>query len=167
MPTFLARSISLQKWQARTHILDHQIPADGVTYDLRTTGNILSFWACDPTEPASLDEVALALASTRDRVQRVDLVWVDEDEVKRVNVTIQEDKGNTPARHLAEKHRHVVGIDLLRLVRLSRNLAHALKNDQYKRFTLQEIKKLLADAVDKGTISAADLKPEIVEQISQ
>jgi hypothetical protein len=88
MCVFLARSISTAKWKARSNIAEDEIPADAVTYDMRTTDNMLSFWLYDPGREGSLDDVALALASARDNVQRLDLVWLDQEQVEQIKLKI-------------------------------------------------------------------------------
>lgn len=161
MPTYLARSISLAKWSGRENIMPDALPADGVTNDLKTTDNVLSFWICDPSDQASLQEVAVALAATRDNVQRLDIVWLEECRVAKMGVTISPISGETPAKSLNDNHRNVVGIDLLRLVRLTRGIGRAVSQQQIKRFTAKDIKQLLSEAIKKGVISSNDLKAGI------
>lgn len=165
MPTFLARSISLAKWNARENISADALPADAVTIDLRTKDNILSFWICNPTDENSLQDVALAIASTRDTVQRLDIVWLEERNVARMDVAINPTVGETPAKHLNKNHRDIVGIDLLRLVRLARSVGSAVGNQQTKRFTAKEVEHLLLEAVKNGIVSAGDLRTGVSAKI--
>jgi hypothetical protein len=167
MTLFLARSISTAKWKGRTYIAGNEIPADAVTYDMRTMDNTLSFWLYDPGKEGSLDDVALALASARDNIQRLDLVWLDHKQVEQMNLKIDSTRGETPAKHLQHNHRDVVGIDLVRLVDLARSVANAVTNNQTKRFTERQIHELLSKAAQDNLISSNDLKRSIAERIQQ
>jgi hypothetical protein len=167
MTIFLARSISMAKWKSRTHIAENEIPADAVTYDMRTGDNTLSFWLYDPGKEGSLDDVALALASARDNIQRLDLVWLDHKQVQQMNLKIDLTRGETPAKHLQDNHRDVVGIDLTRLVDLARSVANAVTNNQTKRFTERQIHEILYKAAKEKLISSNDLKASVAEKVQQ
>lgn len=164
---FLARSISAQKWQSHNNIGKRQISADAVTYDMRTTDNCLSFWLCDPSSESSLEDVALALASTRESVDRLDLVWLAEEQVKGMRVRIDEVSGETPAKQLNNKHRDIAGIDVWRLARLGRGIATAVKATQWKRFTKKEVLEILLKAVKGGLIALSDLGEPLAGKIQQ
>jgi hypothetical protein len=167
MTIFLARSISTAKWKSRTYILENEIPADAVTYDMRTSDNTLSFWLYDPGKEGSLDDVALALASARDNIQRLDLVWLDHEQIQQMNLRIDSTPGETPARHLQHNHRDVVGIDLMRLGDLARSVTDAVTNNQTKRFTERQIYEILYKAAKEKLISSNDLKTSIAEKVQQ
>ncbi|TVR63975.1 MAG: hypothetical protein EA420_06150 [Candidatus Competibacteraceae bacterium] len=76
---YLARKITRPKWESREGFAAGEIPADAVTADLRTTGNTLSFWTCEPPPDDGIRAVVLALATGADRLDRMDLVWVEEE----------------------------------------------------------------------------------------
>ena len=134
---------------------------------MRTSDNTLSFWLYDSDKNGSFEDVALALAATRDTVQRLDLVWVDEEQVKKMELSIRSAKGQTPAKHLQDSHRDVVGVDLTRLVRLARTVAKAVSNNQMKRFTEKQIGDFLAKAARDKLISTEDFKKSIAKKIEQ
>jgi hypothetical protein len=165
MPACLARSFSMQKWKSRTNIRDGQIPADGLSADLGTADNGLSFWLCDPTIVSSIDDIALALASTRDRVQRLDLVWLDEEQVRRMNIRIDTCSGNTPVKELKNQHRECNGIDPRRFVCLARAIAGATSNNNTKRYTERQILDMLAKGVQNNLLSLSELKGTVAEKI--
>ena len=165
MTAFLARSISTAKWKAKTNIAANEISADAVTHDMRTIGNTLSFWLYDPAREGSLEEAALALASIRDNIQRLDLVWVDQKIVEQINLRVESTQGETPARHLKSNHRDVIGLDVTRLMALAQNLANALINNQTRRFTEKQIHTLLCNAAKNNLIAMDDLKSSVAEKI--
>lgn len=167
MTIFLARSVSTAKWRARLHIAEHEIPADAVTSDMRTGDNTLSFWLYDPDKDGSLDDVALALASVRDHIQRLDLVWLEHQQIEQMNLKIAATPGDTPARHLQQNHRDVVGIDVARLADLARGVADAVSNNQTRRFTERQIQQLLHKAAEENLIARSELKQSVVARIAQ
>jgi hypothetical protein len=76
---YLARKITCAKWESREGFAAGGIPADAVTADLRTTGNTLSFWKCEPPPDDGIGAVVLGLATGAARIDWLDLVWVEED----------------------------------------------------------------------------------------
>ena len=57
-----------------------------------TRGNKLSFWRCGSGREVEVEDAALAIAAASDRVDKLDIVWVDEDELKTDGQTLE----NTP-----------------------------------------------------------------------
>jgi hypothetical protein len=112
MPSFLARSVTTVKWKERDIGGRTAVPAHGITNDIRVTEDCLSLWTCDPSHLPSLEQVALALAATRDTIDRLDLVWIDETAIKNIPLRIVPTEGNTPAQSLRDRHRDVADIDL-------------------------------------------------------
>lgn len=79
---FLARKITRAKWtHKRGQLAKGEIAADAVTADLRTQDNALSFWRCPAEARDDIEKAALAIAATRDRVDKIEIVWLTEDEL--------------------------------------------------------------------------------------
>ena len=167
MPRFLARSISVAKWKSRVNIQQHEVPADGVGADLRSANNALSFWLCDPAEERSLECVALVLASTRDQVQRLDLVWMSADEIARMNIGLDPTPGVTPVTSLNHEHRDLVGIDLSRLFLLAGSVAQAIERNQIRRFTERQVLAILSKAVQRDLVQMGKLKQSVADKIQR
>lgn len=163
---FLARMVSAQKWRTHENIHEGEISADAVTTDLRTANNILSFWTHDPTNEKSLEDIAVALAANRSKVQRLDIVWLDEDAVKGVNLRIDPTPGETPFHELNDSHRDVVGLDLSRLGRLSELIASAIKGNRAIRYSEKQILTLLQQAVKAKRIEITSLPDGIIDRIN-
>lgn len=58
---YLARKITLSKWEARQGLSEDEIAADAVTADLRTQKNGLSFWRCCPETNGDVEKAVLAI----------------------------------------------------------------------------------------------------------
>ncbi len=72
-----------------------------ITNDIRVTDDCLSFWTCDPSHLPSLEQVVLALAATRDTVDRLDLVWIEEAAIQKIPLRIVATEGDTPPSYSA------------------------------------------------------------------
>jgi hypothetical protein len=166
MAQFLARSVSAAKWRSRENIAPDQVPADGVGADLRTSDNELSFWLCDAGVQGSLEEVVPLLASTRDQVQRMDLVWLPADEVDGMRIGVRPTPGATPVVSLNNRHRDLTGIDLSRLFLLAEGVAQSIGGERIRRFTERQVLAILAQAVQRGFVQPQGLKKSIADKIA-
>lgn len=165
MPLFLARSISVAKWHSSTNIAAGEIAADAVTTDMKTQDNALSFWTCNPADTQTVDDVALALAARADHISKMDLVWVEETEVAKVPLKVVPEPGDTPAKTLVNNHRNVVGIDVVRLCRLSQTVAKAIHQKQTRRLTVKQVRDCLNAGIQAKKVDKIDLNPKLAGKL--
>lgn len=78
---FLARMITRHKWQPKDGLAADEIPAGAIAADLRTANNTLSFWQCGRATDLEVSDAVLAIAAGRDRIQKLDIVWILTDEM--------------------------------------------------------------------------------------
>lgn len=97
---FLARMITRPKWQPKRGLASDEIPADAITADLRTSNNALSFWQCGEATDPEISTAVLAIAAGRDRLQKLDIVWIPRDELIRSGHQMRSTQGRTPVREL-------------------------------------------------------------------
>lgn len=154
---FLARMITRSKWQAREGFAADEIPADAITADLRTAGNALSFWQCGEATDKEVLDVVLAIAAGRDRVQKLDIVWIVEEELVRDGLETRPSRGRTPIARQVERHVDICHLDYGRLGKIGEQVALAIRKDRWKRFRQQQILTLLVAAVGDGRVSLSDL----------
>ena len=112
---FLARKVKLSKWAASPVLAEGEISADAVTADLRTQQLSLSFWECGSGEESELMDVILALASGADQIETIDLVWVQEDDLRNDGHAVSRGTGRTAVTDLASRHVEVERLDHVRL----------------------------------------------------
>lgn len=129
---FVARAISRSKWEAGSAMRQGAIPADAVTGDLRTSGNVLSFWQCDAGTGPEVEEVALAIASGRDHLARIDLVWLRESDFLDGAGQLIPSEGRTPVAGLAHRHRDLKQIDYEMLGRIARAIRAAIDAGRFR-----------------------------------
>jgi hypothetical protein len=159
---WLVRKISRAKWEPKPELEPTFIAADAVTIDLRTSNNRLSLWECDQDQAeAELSKVAVALAGSLERPDKLDIAWFEKSLLESIGVQFEKTEGDTPLTDLKCLHVDAVSLDLSRIEQLSRLLAHAIRKDEnHRRFTKTDILELLCQAVREGRLSLNDLRDE-------
>ncbi len=155
---FLARKITRAKWNPKNGLSAGEIPADAVTVDLRTRENSLSFWRCGLGEKEQVEEAALAIAAAGDRVDRLDLVWLTDDELGADGQTWSDTDGQTPVTDLIRRHVDVYRLDYVRLGNVASRVVTALTEQRYCRLPKRRVTNLLAAAVREGRVALTDLR---------
>ncbi len=162
---FLARKITRAKWESKPGLSEDEISADAITSDLRTQNNTLSFWRCDIAEQNKLEEAALAIAAGRDSIDRLDIVWLADDDLREDGQTLENTEGRTPAIELSKRHVDVCRLDYLRLGKIAYCIVKALKENRYQRLTKNHVRKLLTSAVGQGRIDINDLGVKVKKEL--
>lgn len=157
--------ISMAKWRADDGLATRFVLANAVSNDVRLAENTLSMWVCDPSDSRSIEDVVLALATNRDSVAKLDVVWIETDEVKRILIDIEEVPGLSPVTTLNDRHRDLRGIDIVKLVRLGRRISQAVGAEKYKRFTEKQVLKLIVAAIHDDRLQLLELNAKIQERV--
>jgi hypothetical protein len=164
---YLVRKITRAKWDRTARFADGEIPADAVTADLRTTDNALSLWASADGGGDPLNDAVLALVAGADRVDKVDVVWIERANFDEAGVELDETDGRTPVTDLVDRHVDAVRLDLVRLGRFAEQVVDALGAEQHKRLTKKRVAQLIATAVDAGRVPLADLDEKVQVEVSK
>ncbi len=163
---FLARKITRAKWETMHGLSAGEIPADAVTIDLKTQGNSLSFWQCPTDARGDVDEAALAIAVARERLDRLDIIWLDNEELQADGQTLRNTEGRTPVTDMATKHVDVTGLDYGRLGGVARRVVAAIEEDRYCRLTRASVKRLIEAAVGQGRIDLDALDDRLRSEVA-
>lgn len=157
---FLAHKVSLPKWEPHPDLAEGEFQADAITVDLRTVNNTLSFWRCGDTEPAeeNIREAGLAMASTMDRANSIDLVWFDKGELEQAGYIVRQTDGVTKVPDLCSHHYDVCSLDYTRLGDLANRVKKAIANGQFHKFRRKQVLDLVVDAAALGRIDTEQLK---------
>jgi len=164
---YLTRKITRAKWESGDELGADEIPADAVTADLRTTGNTLSFWKIENPSDEEIRITALALATGAERIDRLDLAWVEEDGFQDDGLSLNPNDGRTPVVSLRKNHVDVTKLDLDRLCKVAVSVSQAISRGQHQRFTKKELINIIVEAVGKGLLSLSDLAPNVREEIEK
>ena len=154
---FFVRTYSPAKWKPRDHLAAGEIAADAVTLDLRTTNDALSVWRCENGDKSDLDEVVLAIAAGRERLDRCFVVCLSGDELEEDGVSWTPSAGRTPVSDLAERHADLCRLDYARLGLVARRMQAAIGVDRTHRPNRQRVGELLLAAVAQGRVDADQL----------
>lgn len=158
---------SISKWNGSRKVnrTDATICGDAIS-DLRTTDNKLSVWIGDNEE--DIDDAIVALALSRDDVQKVECFELDEKKLSEMEITTAEEKGKVGGLNEAIlcKHRNLVEIDYKRLGILADYMACLASNEQNRiTRTPSSIKELLRRYEREGKIKRNMVKPHIREKM--
>ena len=153
---FLARMISRAKWERKKWMSEGDISADAVTADLRTQNNQLSFWQCGAGTKKEVYNVVLAIAAGRDKIDKVEIVLIDDKDLKDDGQTIKASDGRTPVGSLVKLHVDVIQLDYCRLGKVARRVASAVAADQYRKVSKKRVETLLVTAVTGSEVLQVD-----------
>ena len=162
---FLARMITRSKWEPKPGVKAGEISADAVTGDLRTHDNALSFWRCSSGEGADFEDTVLAIATGRTDIAKVEIVWLDDEDLRADGQTLEDTEGRTPVEELAHLHVDLCRLDFGRLGKVARRVVSALNEKQYLCLTRASVKNLLEKAVNKGRVDPRDLQDKVRNEV--
>ena len=163
----LARKITRAKWQPKNGISDGKIPADAITADLRTQSNALSLWECGAATQEDIEAVVLALAVAVDRIDKIDIVWFSDDDLRAGGLRIIQTPGRTPISEMSSRHYDAQNLDYEQLGTIADCVANALSNAQYKRFTQRRVRDIISAAAQQDRVSLIDLNDKIRRDIER
>lgn len=168
---FLIRKITRAKWDGMRNVqrglAKGEISADAVTVDLRTRQDTLSFWRCPTAKNSDIEDTALAIAAAGGQLDKLDIVWLRDNEVQTDGYTLQNTHGRTPVGDLAERHVDICRLDYSRLGKIARRIVAAIENNQCCRLKKARIKELLVVAIEQGRIAPDQLKESLRSDIGQ
>ena len=164
---FLARKITRAKWETGQELSAGEISADAVTADLKTQGNALSFWQCHTATNSDVKEVALAIAAARDHADRLDIVWLVDNELRADGQTLRSTDGRTPVTDLVKRHVDVYRLDYVRLGNIAHHVVRAIKNKRCLRLTKRQVTDLLMAAVERNRIDLSELSDSLQTEIGK
>ncbi len=142
-----------------------EISADAVTGDLKTQGNVLSFWRCTSAKEKDLDDVALAIAAGRNRIAKVEIVWLDDEELRNDGQAMENTNGRTPVTDLITSHVDVIKLDYSRLGKVAHRIASAIVDERYLLRTRNQVKELLVPAIDRDRVNLDVIDQKILDEI--
>lgn len=163
---FLARKITRAKWNERPGLVAAQLAADAVTVDLRTRNNALSFWRCGAASPEEINEAVLALAAGSERLDKIEVVWVSEEDLRTDGLTLAQTGGRTPVRSMVNQHVDVRELNYGRLGKVALRVLTAMGNGRCRRVAKNKVKGILAAAIATERLQPGELQPKVAREIA-
>lgn len=162
---FLARKITRSKWGDPLPAGAAQIPADAVTADLRTQDNSLSFWKCGGGTRSEVDDAVLALASAWGRIDKIDIVWISEEDLMSSGNELRYTDGKTPVADLVRRHVDVYCLNYARLGEIALCIVRAIMAGRYERLTRKKVTEVLIAAIDGQRVELQALANKVQDEI--
>ena len=164
---FLAHKITKAKWTKKTGIVHGGIPADAITADLRTRDNTLSFWKCGSGSEESVRDVILALATNHERIEKIEVAWISDEDLKTDNQNWKSTDGETRVPDLITQHVDIYHLDYIRLGKVAHRVMTALDEGHYLLLTRARVRKLIAAAVVQNRVELATLQDKVRDEVVQ
>jgi hypothetical protein len=136
------------------------VPADALT-DLRASDNALSFWRLEH-DLSNLDTVLAAVASNRERLDKLDYTLIDEAVLADLSISQIRSEGRTP-HAVANQALHSDLIELT--VQKIAKLAHQMMPLKRERISEKHVTKMLVEALRIGAIDRNKIQAKLLGQI--
>ena len=164
---WLAHKVTFSKWDQHPQIDGAEFQADAVTVDLRTHGNVLSFWLCGDAvaTDSEVEEAALAMASMMDKANKVEMVWLDRATLEQAGYMVDQTNGETKIPDLVSKHYDVGYFDYERLGDMARRVQTARTNGERRLFSRAHVLRLLAAAARQKRFDPHALKAKLCSEV--
>lgn len=164
---WLARKISYSRWATTQGFEIDELPADHVAKGLKTKGNTLSFWAAPGPAREEVQDAALALILSLNRLDAIDVAWVSKGALESDGIVLSPTPGKTKLTDRADTHYDAVGLDVRRLGTVAAHLALAVRRDERVwKITKREAIKLVACAIDDKRIGLSNLPTAWRDEVS-
>ena len=164
--SILVRKISRGKWP--TEIREkNEFDGDTIS-DLRTTSNTLSLWRIKSEEDMESAFLALSASSKSETIEKIDVVWISEETLRKNGLTLVDDMGDTVVDDLANTHCDVANVTYKTLGDLAVIIAEeVINNNHCKRLTASKVKRILAKAYSERRIAEEKCTPEMLNEIKK
>ena len=138
-----------------------------MTGDLRTQKDTLSFWRCRTGANVDIEDAVLAIAAAGERLDKLDIVWLADNELQADGHILKDTEGRTPVADLSEKHVDICKLDYVRLGNVAQRVAAAIEEQRFRRLTKARVRGLLVAAVQQGRIIPDQLADRLRAEIGR
>jgi len=160
----LVRKINRGKWPKVDNNDVFEISSDAITSCLRSTKNTLSVWEINSEN--DLDEAVLALVANFQRLESIDVVLLDGQDLIKANVKCIQTKGITPVKDLEDTHYDLSELDYFRVGLIAEHISKRIFLKKIKRYTITDLKRILVKAIDENRLSLEDLNESVRKKIA-
>lgn len=160
------RKISKSKWPAEEILADKTdeeilpfLKADALTSCLRTSKDELSLWTVENTSEEEITKAILALItnSRLERLDRIQVVYFDEDNVTQAGLTLKKTPGDTVISTYTNLHQDMIELNYERMGKVSGLITSALRDRRIKKYNEKELSKMLVEAIKSGLVDQKKL----------
>lgn len=161
----LIRKVSLAKWKGCLTSDGDYISADAVTACLRTTGNSLSVWKADSEDEKKC--ALLALVASLQRLDAIEYVILNEDDLKIGNLGVIKTEVDNPAIPPKELHHDIVNLDHGTLKVVAKLIKKEVSENKFSRLSRSEAKEILSEALRMNFIIKDKLSDQLLKALEK
>lgn len=163
---FFARMIERQKWERLKTVGHTKTPADTLQSELKTDSNNLSLWLAESS--GELSNAVLALAVARNKITRLDVLILDQQEYEQKGFTTvnSQENGLSAYTDFNEFHYDLVAIDYEKLGVLSQMIIDNTDNPEIcKRYGKGDIEDILYQGLLDRKFNIEELNDNLKEKV--
>ena len=160
------RMLEKQKWERLIELGHEKTPADTLQSELKTDSNNLSLWLAESNE--ELLEAVLALALARNKLTRLDILVLDQQEYKEMGFSTE----NTPENGLSAYndfnnfHYDLIDLNYEKLGILSQMIIESVNNpDKVIRYNKGKIGDILYQGLMSQKFRIDELEGKLQEEL--
>lgn len=160
------RKISKSKWPDE-EVLENQtdeailplLKADALTSCLRTSKDELSLWTVENTNEEEIEKAILALItnSRLERLDRIQVVYFDENNVNQLGLTLKKSPGDTVISTYTNLHQDMIELNFEKMGKVSALITSALRDKRIKKYNEKKLTALLISAINSGLVDQKKL----------
>lgn len=160
------RKISKSKWPDEEVLENHTdeailpfLKADALTSCLRTSKDELSLWTVENTNEEEIEKAILALItnSRLERLDRIQVVYFDEDNIKELGLTLKKSPGDTVISTYTNLHQDMIELNFEKMGKVSALITSALRDKRIKKYNERKLTSLLTNAIESGLVEQRKL----------
>ncbi|HIE8673090.1 hypothetical protein [Klebsiella variicola] len=132
--SYYIRSVKSDFWEGELPEGGHlSMSVDGITNCCQTSSNALSIWKTDSLDVYDDNNKRLlaAIALIYDKPRPLTFVFLSDEELSSIGVTLQETPGATPVEDYKEKHRDICKLTLDSIGKLAWIIHEKVNSDDY------------------------------------
>jgi hypothetical protein len=119
-----------------------------------------------PSDPAAARVWVRSLGARHARaIHKIDVAWSPSAKIAQAGLAIVEADGRTPVPSLVKRHVDVPGLDLVRLGKVAKLFARAVREKRYLRLTRRGVVELIRKAEDDRLLELRDLSESVRESV--
>jgi len=166
--SYLLRKITRKKWDPNMETTSDLYTADAITGCTRTASNTLSVWY---SKEANFDGessrlLITALASSMDRPDAIDLLWLEELQLKEKGIIVEESEGSSKCKAANNLHKDLVNLKHKDLAVVGEHIVHQLRNPvNHKRISRASLLSIMLNAVLAKRVDFYDLSDKWQEKL--
>lgn len=144
--TYLLRKFSYAKWKGNKEFPPMNFTADAITNCIKTSRNQLSVWISESNDfsKPEVEKLVVALATTMDKPDVMDFVWLNTEWFQNENIPLVFNKGTSKYESLNDRHRDLSNLDLNGLSKVGKHIVEKMEEPgNRKRYSKNEILKLV------------------------